>query len=127
MRDSVTYVLRLMISQLEHYVQSYHPKRLLSLSRPVMHPEEPCPDEWKKLITCIWNISCVAKEKICGMVWCQPLFLLCEEFRIPITNGGLVRCFCPDNICQNLSGIWTCNRTNNIELNTFVNHIGTTL
>lgn len=56
MRDSVTYVLRLMdfcksramISQLEHYVQSYYPKRLLCLSRPrriVMHPEEPCPDE----------------------------------------------------------------------------------
>lgn len=53
MRDRVTYILRLitlcksraMISQLEHYVQSYHPKRLLSLSRPVMHPEEPCPDE----------------------------------------------------------------------------------
>lgn len=53
MHDSVTYVLclmafcksRAMISQLEHYVQSYHPKRLLSLSQPVMYPEEPCPDE----------------------------------------------------------------------------------
>lgn len=53
MQDSVTYVLglmafcksRAMISQLEHYVQSYHPKRLLSLSRPVMHSEQTSPGE----------------------------------------------------------------------------------